>query len=92
MMRFFEIVSEIVRVLSSLFWRTAGLILFVLGLLLILRELSLLGQTEEIDTMTEISVRLGMSPSAGILLLISVMGIGLLCMMAPPIRRRLARR
>ena len=91
-MRFFEIVSEIVRVLSSLFWRTAGLILFVAGLLLTLRELSLLGQTDEIDTMTEISVRLGMYPSAGFLLLASFMCIGILCMVAPPIRRRLARR
>ena len=91
-MRFFEFVSNLVRVIGLIFWRTVGLILVVVSFALTMRELSLLGQTEEIDTVTEISVRLGMHPSMGMLLLISFIGTGILFLVMPVRRRRPARR
>lgn len=85
---FFHGVLMLVRVISMLFWRMMGFFMFIMGSVLMVREVYFIGLRErEVMTFTNVGLRLGMNSYAGLLLVASMMSAGILCLMYTPVRR-----
>jgi hypothetical protein len=84
---FFQIVLDIVRGVSLLFWRLVGLVLVISGFVFLMRETNLIGAGEYDATLSFVAERLGMNPLMGYGLIVSIIGIGIVCLVHRPRRR-----
>ncbi len=92
-LRFFQAAQWLVSAIGLLFWRIMGIFFVITGSVLMMRELNQIWLGErEVMTFTNVGLRLGMNPYAGVLLVGSMIVMGIVFLSYRPMRRILPRR